>query len=393
MEGKSCSKLEEPEISPITVKNGCDKVGGYDCDFVESPADDLLCKICHYPARDPILAVCCGQSFCSCCLECYRQSKVIDHSSCPYCREENFQTVPDKRTGRCVLNLKVFCPHKHQGCEWIGELRSLEDHMNKKSNNNIDSEDNLTAKMQSIKEELQITEKDLQDTKDKLKETRSQLAEKGRELDEVRKNTEENNKILRGMIQQLTDKLEGTEQLLQQQVKINAFQIKTIFKFTWSTQLNYLARGDNKVVPFISKFDVVETVISHSGSYQTNTVFYTRDRGYKMCLRMCVHTNRIIVTVELMKGDHDDHLTWPVRGTLTVQLLNQISDSNHSEPVEFIFNGSDEWCHRIMKEASFIQSIWNKNKVMPQTTLFYTCDENCRNVMDDCAFFRVCNFQ
>ena len=36
-----------------------------------------------------------------------------------------------------MLNFKVFCPHKHQGCEWVGELRSMDNHVNKKSNNNI----------------------------------------------------------------------------------------------------------------------------------------------------------------------------------------------------------------------------------------------------------------
>ena len=136
MAGKSSNVVEEPESSSVTVKDDCSKVGGYDCDFVESPADDMLCKICHYPARDPVLAVCCGHNFCSYCLECYKQSKVIDHSSCPYCRENQFQAVPDKRTKRFVLNLKVLCPHKCHGCEWIGELRSMEDHINKNFNDN-----------------------------------------------------------------------------------------------------------------------------------------------------------------------------------------------------------------------------------------------------------------
>ena len=136
MAGKSSNVVEEPEASSVTVKDDCSKVGGYDCDFVESPADDLLCKICHYPAYDPVLAVCCGHSFCTYCLERYKQSKVIDHSSCPYCRKEKFQTVPDKRTERHVLNLKVFCLHKSHGCEWIGELRSMEHHINKNSNDN-----------------------------------------------------------------------------------------------------------------------------------------------------------------------------------------------------------------------------------------------------------------
>ena len=58
MAGKSCNDLEEPETSSVAVKNGFSEVGGYDCDFVETLADDLLCKICHYPAHDPVWTVC-----------------------------------------------------------------------------------------------------------------------------------------------------------------------------------------------------------------------------------------------------------------------------------------------------------------------------------------------
>jgi len=140
MAGKSSNDMEERETSSVMVKNGCNKVGGYDCDFIESPADDMLCKICHYPACDPVLTVCCGHNFCDYCMEHYKQSKVIDHDKCPYCRVERFQTMPDKRTERSVLNLKVFCPHKCEGCNWTGELRSMENHVNENSksmNNNI----------------------------------------------------------------------------------------------------------------------------------------------------------------------------------------------------------------------------------------------------------------
>ena len=101
--------------------------------LLNSRPDDLICKICQFPARNPILTVCCGHNFCMSCLERYHLSKVIDHGSCPYCREPRFQTMPDKRTERYVLNLKVFCPHKDQGCKWIGELRSVDSHVSEKS--------------------------------------------------------------------------------------------------------------------------------------------------------------------------------------------------------------------------------------------------------------------
>ena len=129
--GKMDSEPIQVEISSVTSPDG--NGGGYDCDFVQSPPDDLLCKICHLPTCDAILSVCCGHSFCKCCLDCYLKSEVIDHSNCPYCSEESFQSFPDKKTTRLVLNLQVFCPNKSQECSWVGELRSMEDHLNKNS--------------------------------------------------------------------------------------------------------------------------------------------------------------------------------------------------------------------------------------------------------------------
>ena len=561
MAGKSCNDLEEPETSSVTVKNGCSEVGGYDCDFVESPADDLLCKICHYPARDPVLTECCGQNFCSRCLERYLQSTVIDHSSCPYCREEKFQTMPDKKTKRSVLNLKVFCPHKYQGCTWIGELRSMEDHVNENFNNStgclftelqcsngcgvvmqcrlveghlksecelrevkceycnttgsyqwINSshreecpkypvecpnhcevghvrreeisghleecplaimecpyaavgcesvvrrkeemehvmgsvgqhmkynknailanqnkfQKRLDAKeqeMEKVKQDLRAKERELDDIKrdlqatrdgldtkeqgmmsinkdiqDKLKqsqEMQSQLktaiSEKGRELDELRKNAEENNK----MIQQLKDKLEGTEQSLQHQLKVNTqlqLQVETISNSTWPLQLNYLANSCNEVVPVVIK--LVEFKEYKNNEAVHSIGFYTRDGGYKMCLSMypngsAGYDNYVSVSARLTKGDHDDHLTWPVKGTLTVQLLNQLSDSNHSEPVKFQFNGSSNVCQRVMYGTKSTFGLLGY-RFMPHKRLSYDAGKKCQYLKDDCVYFRVCNFQ
>ena len=582
MAGKSCSDLEEPETSSVTVKNGCSEVGGYDCDFVETPADDLLCKICQYPARVPILTVCCGHNFCTTCLECYLQSRSIDHGSCPYCREEKFQTMPDKRTERYVLNLKVFCPHKYQGCTWIGELRSMEDHVNENSNNNIgcpftelqcsngcgvvmqhrlveghlksecelrevkceycnttgsyqwinsshheecpkypvecpnncevghvrreeisghliecplaivecpyaavgcesvvrrkeemehvmgsvgqhmeynknaildtqnklgrirsaindrldskerelenvkrdlkDAKKELQAtrsrlfikeqELENIKRDLQATRdrldtkeqamlsinKDLEDTKDQLKQSQSQLktaiTEKGRELDEVRKNAEENKKALQEMMQQQKDKL---EQSLQHQRKVNSqlqLQVEIIFNATWPLQLNYLAVSGNDIVPVIIKLKEFE---KHKFlNFFQCPEFYTRDGGYKMCL--IVYPNGhptvgyITVCAYLMKGDHDDHLTWPVKGTLSIQLLNHLGNSNHSEPVEFHFNGSALHCQRVTTGAESVSRIWCY-QFIPHKKLLYDAGKNCQYLKDDHVFFRVCDFQ
>ena len=61
--------------------------------------------------------------------------------------------------------------------------------------------------------------------------------------------------------------------------------------------------------------------------------FNTSSKGYKMCA--CVYADgagegtHVSVGACLMKGDNDDSLSWPFTGTITVELLNQLEDKNH----------------------------------------------------------------
>ena len=530
MAGKSCDDLAEPETSSAII------VGGYDCDFVESPANDLLCKICHYPARDPVLATCCGYNFCTSCLESYHQSKVIAHGSCPYCHEEEFyhdssphcyekfHTVPDKRTERYVLNLEVFCPHKYQGCTWIGELRSMKDHVNENSddaigcpftelqcsngcgvvmqrrlveghlksecelrevkceycnttgsyqwinsshheecpkypvecpnhcevghvrreeisghleecplaivecpyaavgcesvvrrkeemehvmgsvgqhmeynkNTILDTQNELERikstmndKLDSKEQELEIVKRDLQDTKEKLKrsqEIQSQLIiEKGRELNKLKKNAAENDRALREMIQQLSD-----------QLKSDVDQVRESIKDLQTGHLQVHNYGDNQIVPVIIKLTEFQKYRHHDNWYSPG--FYTKSGGYKMCLRIFPYgvglgsNTCVSVSARLMKGDHDDHLTWPVKGTLTVQLLNQLSNSNHSEPVEFYFDGCSSNCEKV--KVGVISDLFVLcTNFIRHNRLSYDADKKCQYLKDDCVYFRICSFQ
>ena len=560
MAANSCNDLEEPETSSVTKKNGCSEVGGYDCDFVESPADDLLCKICHFPAREPILVACCGYNFCSYCLQRHHQSRVNDSVNCPCCHKEQVQCVLDRRTKRYVLNLKVFCPHKHQGCEWVGELRSLEQHTNKNSYNSIGCsftelqcsngcgvvmqrrlveghlksecelrevkceycnttgsyqwinsshceecpkypvecpnhcevghvrreeisghleecplakvkcpyaalgcasvvrrKEKMVHVMGSVGQHMELNKRTILDNQNELKcikedlrkaidrldvkeveldsikrdlrtatdgldakeqammdmnkalldklkeseETQSQLkmvvTAKGKELDEVRKNAAKNHRISQTIMQQLKDKLEKTEQLLQDQLKVSTqlqLQVETIFKSNWSLRLNYLANSGNEVAPVVIKLSEFEKH-KNSDNCLFFRGFYTGDIGYKMCLTTFIkgriHGSEDYVAVGacLLKGAHDHHLTWPVRGTLTIQLLNQLSDNNHGEPVKFHFDGSSKSCLRV--EIVAHHGIWC-DRFVPHGKLSYDADKKCQYLKDDCLFFRVCNF-
>ena len=96
---------------------------GYDLDYVEPPPDSLICPICLLPFRDPHLLSCCGAKFCQSCIG--RVSAA--GQPCPLCKQP-FDMLVERNDQRKVLNLKVRCSRKRDGCEWEGELRHLEKH-------------------------------------------------------------------------------------------------------------------------------------------------------------------------------------------------------------------------------------------------------------------------
>ena len=87
----------------------------------------------------------------------------------------------------------------------------------------------------------------------------------------------------------------------------------------------------------------------------TSPPFTTHRNGYQMCLQVTPNgfwvgrNTHLCVSSRLMKGEHDDHLSWPFRGTLTVQLINQKQDKLHVEhSITFTDADGDAVCGRVV---------------------------------------------
>ena len=100
---------------------------GYQCQFVDR-VDDYECPLCLHVTREPFLTSCCGQHFCQVCI-----SRILtDKKPCPFCKNTSFSTFLDKKQKRRVLDLKVYCNKKTQGCQWMGGVGELGEHLVKK---------------------------------------------------------------------------------------------------------------------------------------------------------------------------------------------------------------------------------------------------------------------
>jgi len=107
--------------------------GGYDYEFVETPLDMFICKICRFPSREPYLSECCGHTFCKLCIDHAKEVALFLPYLCPVCRSEEFKIIRNKQNERVIKSLYVYCTNRAKGCEWQGEVNSIIDHL--ESNN------------------------------------------------------------------------------------------------------------------------------------------------------------------------------------------------------------------------------------------------------------------
>ena len=84
------------------------------------------CPVCHLILREPYQVSCCGYAFCRVCID------SIDSANgpCPSCRNTTFNKFEDKGKKRSLYAFKVHCSNKEQGCQWVGELGQLDNHLN-----------------------------------------------------------------------------------------------------------------------------------------------------------------------------------------------------------------------------------------------------------------------
>ena len=141
------------------------------------------------------------------------------------------------------------------------------------------------------------------------------------------------------------------------------------------------------VVIKVSEFSKTETVNWYSGP------FYTHAKGYKVCLLIFPSGHgdgkgtHLSVYLCLMKGPHDNELTWPLSGKFEVKLLNQISDCEH-HPMTWLYNGcaSDSSTGKVTDGnrgmgSGYPQFISKKSLHKVTTTRQY--------LKDDCIFLQV----
>jgi len=96
----------------------------------------------------------------------------------------------------------------------------------------------------------------------------------------------------------------------------------------------------------------------------------------------------ISVYAYLMRGDFDDHLKWPFRGHVTVAMLNQLEDNNHTaKTIRFADFTESKYVGRVMERERAGSGLGHD--FTAHTELNYNPAKNCQYLKYDCLRFRI----
>ena len=202
----------------------------------------------------------------------------------------------------CTLT-KVSCPLHYAGCEVELPRKDMPEHMK-------DTVTHLTLL-------ANVTLKENQELKEVVGKKNQQIDKMAQEVHELRQrmtaSEAETRKSFAGLRQSVHDKFQAHD-------KVDREVQKCVQELTFHKL--------GLPVSFRVRQDVEEVALPP---------FYTHSHGYKFCVYVYPQGNgdgkgtHVSIYTHLMKGQFDDHLKWPFRGEITIQIVNQDGDHDHVE--------------------------------------------------------------
>ena len=396
---------------------------GYDLYLVEQGGyETYKCPICHLLVRDAHQLNCCGKLFCRNCLMKHMKSVprplpwVMVEFNCPCCRKKlEFENegrgyFQDTRSNQEIQSLKVYCTHKFAGCKWTGELRHERGHSDacqymtiscSKCNQKMPKH-NLCFHTSS-KCPMRIYKCPLCGEQDTYKSITGEHKSKCPKVLLSCKNPACYEKIKRcemAIHRQSCPKevincpysnvgciYSAEREIIEVHVKEDTeLHLSIAVKRVTEMQLQPKA-----VCPMIIKF----SCFSHYKELDEKSFspgVYTCEGGYKF--RLCIYPNgagdgkddHVSVFINVMPGEYDDTLEWPLRGKFTVSMLNQLENRNHyGLSISFDENTKNSACKKEKED----ESGWGLPKFTLQSYLGFNSQSNTQYLKDDTLYFRV----
>ena len=406
--------------------------------------EELKCPICVELVSDPVQTSC-GHLFCGKCIK--------GTQTCPVDRKQ-FTSHKDNYNDRRVRNLKVKCPNKRRGCQWQGDLGGAARHTDVNCDYQIVKCDNENCNVKVQKGQL-VDHMNNACPQRKYKCPHCSKEDTYLEVTTTHFTTCDDMPLLcpggcgrRGLVRRnmarhlstecpeelvactyaiagcqevvkrkdlqkhMQDKDQHIDTILSSYVSMSHLLRDVVYAMKYNEHKNMQASSlplpfckwlQNTPTcyprpPWVIKMEGFQEKKESDEDRYTDPV-YSHFGGYKMCLRVGANGygdgkgTHVSVYICLMRGDNDDNLKWPFKGTIKVSLLNQLEDGQHHtrEPWSPDDDIPELTSGRVTGKEKASRS-WGQRKFISHQDL-QTVGENCQYLKDNTLFFRVDCFE
>ena len=251
---------------------------------------------------------------------------------------------------QCSLEV-IECDFSHAGCNTKLPRQDMERHVEESTQKHLVL---MSAKSLRLEQRLQEQQETFQQ---KFQEQRQETAEKLQ-------------KAIEGL-QKMTQENEAKTNDLQQQLQQKAQQVETLERSMAGAGCKPIIKMDN----FKQHKDKKDAWFSPP--------LYTHPGGYKFCISVEAHRyiGNVSVSLYAMKGGFDNQLQWPVKCTITLQLLNQQRDQYHITKT-----GGFQW---IKPTQETIYVSYFSPTFIAYSALEYNRHKQTQYLKNDCLLFQV----
>lgn len=330
---------------------------GYNYEFVDPVPDECICTICHHIQREPYQVICCGKIYCKSCLEKHRKTTM----KCPCCPaslegdDNGIKFFPDKNTSIKINHLKIFCRNKGRGCKWSGYLEAFPEHKEECPNEMVYCTNNREDSSSKCCTEVQRCDLNRHMTKQcEYRIVQCQYCDdrgiykhiQGYHLDRcsnVKVNCENegcDGKVERGLMATHLNKC--PKKIIACQYWHAGCNERFIRENTEEHNQQFIQQHLDNAMRRLSEMSdtIAHTHIQKSLDYHVTKaaigapiaqMFYSPRTNCKFALKIEEGESEaiLVVSVAVMPGRYDHALEWPVKGEVTITVLNQKKDECH----------------------------------------------------------------
>ena len=337
--------------------------------FIAEPPKSRFCPIGFELLTEPYQIVKCGHHVCQ---QCHTQLLTNGKKECPVCREPDALSSAhlDKFLQREINDLKVRCQLHMEGCEWTGELRDLQSHLDPDKRKcdyillpcffgcgeRIRSSAMRDHMMRyCVKRQMScqycsyfssceiITAKHLPICLQVPVTCPNNCKKEGLKREQLQAHIDECPlQVISCPFTSAgcTVKLPRNE-MEEHEATAVCEHLRLVMMKLHLNQATSTPPAATVSPPFLYNQAPTEIIINDFSKKKDadekwiSSPFYTHNRGYKF--RLEVHPNghgegsgsHLSVYARLMRGEYDDELEWPLEGEIRVELLNWREDKNH----------------------------------------------------------------